>query len=408
MDIDYYKILDIKFSATLEEIKIAYKKQANIWHPDKTNYDTSQKMKLINEAKEILLNPEKKTIYDIWYLENIIKSKVNNNNSLNTEKIITKNKKSRKKYLIIFIPISIILLYNIKNLDNYRWIDKRIENSQIYDNDVLEYSEDEYVEYEEMSSQNVSIPLTDNELNNIFLQNAYLNINDYNCNISNYNGVAEENYNDFYNYCLNKNIYFAFKNKKIDYVNFLGSKSHIIDDDIMPRKATQCYNFKNINISELKIDINQEEGFITNLSSNYLLNNYIIQENTNFSTTEELPELHYEFNFSDNLYGESFICYKNKITFNNVNYYFINLKQKYNVICFIFTRDSSNVLIELYRETSENEGFFYITPIPFCINNYPIFTSCIGHCQTDFIYCHYILVANSEGKFKLLDNYYKK
>lgn len=62
-----YSILDIKQSANTEEIKVAYKKQARKWHPDK-NIDNAeeatQKFKEINEAYEILSDKHERAWYD--------------------------------------------------------------------------------------------------------------------------------------------------------------------------------------------------------------------------------------------------------------------------------------------------------------------------------------------------------
>ncbi|MDI6050591.1 DnaJ domain-containing protein [Flavobacterium sp. XS2P24] len=65
---NYYKILDINKTSSEEEIKIAFKKQAIKWHPDKNpNIDSTEKMQDINEAKLILLDPEARAKYDIEY-----------------------------------------------------------------------------------------------------------------------------------------------------------------------------------------------------------------------------------------------------------------------------------------------------------------------------------------------------
>jgi DnaJ-class molecular chaperone len=66
---DYYAILEIPQSATINEIKSAYRNQALKWHPDK-NYgkDTTERMKEINEAKLILLDEEARIRYDKEYL----------------------------------------------------------------------------------------------------------------------------------------------------------------------------------------------------------------------------------------------------------------------------------------------------------------------------------------------------
>ena len=70
MFLDYYEVLEIEFGAAIEEIKIAYKKQAVKWHPDKNpGQDTLHQMQLINEAYLILKDPEAKRHYDIEYLK---------------------------------------------------------------------------------------------------------------------------------------------------------------------------------------------------------------------------------------------------------------------------------------------------------------------------------------------------
>tara|TARA_B110000211_G_scaffold224548_1_gene275718 strand:+ start:430 stop:909 length:480 start_codon:yes stop_codon:yes gene_type:complete len=67
---DYYAILDIYQSATLSEIKSAYKTQALKWHPDKNqDLDTTEKMKEVNEAKLILTDDEARIHYDIECLK---------------------------------------------------------------------------------------------------------------------------------------------------------------------------------------------------------------------------------------------------------------------------------------------------------------------------------------------------
>lgn len=62
---DYYDILGVGKSASAEELKRAYRKQALDWHPDRNKSpEATQKFKEINEAYEILSNPEKKAAYD--------------------------------------------------------------------------------------------------------------------------------------------------------------------------------------------------------------------------------------------------------------------------------------------------------------------------------------------------------
>ena len=63
---DYYEVLEVSKSATAEEIKKAYRKKAIQYHPDKNPGDkeAEEKFKEINEANEVLSDPEKKARYD--------------------------------------------------------------------------------------------------------------------------------------------------------------------------------------------------------------------------------------------------------------------------------------------------------------------------------------------------------
>jgi curved DNA-binding protein len=66
MYINYYKILGIDKNATQEEIKKAYRKLARKHHPDLNPNDKNAKsnFQLINEANEVLSDPEKRKKYD--------------------------------------------------------------------------------------------------------------------------------------------------------------------------------------------------------------------------------------------------------------------------------------------------------------------------------------------------------
>ena len=65
---DYYKILDIQYPSSEEEIKTAYRKQAMKWHPDKnSSLDATQMMQDIVEAYKILKDNFKKSLYDEEY-----------------------------------------------------------------------------------------------------------------------------------------------------------------------------------------------------------------------------------------------------------------------------------------------------------------------------------------------------
>src|SRR6185436_13286806 len=63
---DYYKSLGVSKTATADEIKKAYRKLAIKYHPDKNagNKAMEEKFKEINEANEVLSDPEKRKKYD--------------------------------------------------------------------------------------------------------------------------------------------------------------------------------------------------------------------------------------------------------------------------------------------------------------------------------------------------------
>jgi curved DNA-binding protein len=63
---DYYKILEIPKTASPDDIKKAYRKLARKYHPDLNPKDkeANKRFQLINEANEVLSDPEKRKKYD--------------------------------------------------------------------------------------------------------------------------------------------------------------------------------------------------------------------------------------------------------------------------------------------------------------------------------------------------------
>jgi curved DNA-binding protein len=64
--VDYYSVLGVPKSATQDEIKKAYRKLARKMHPDlnPNDKDAHKKFQQINEANEVLSDPEKRKKYD--------------------------------------------------------------------------------------------------------------------------------------------------------------------------------------------------------------------------------------------------------------------------------------------------------------------------------------------------------
>ncbi|TXG50407.1 hypothetical protein EZV62_022931 [Acer yangbiense] len=70
MGVDYYNILKVNRNATEDDLKKSYKRLAMIWHPDKNpSYRRSEaeaKFKQISEAYDVLSDPQKRQIYDLY------------------------------------------------------------------------------------------------------------------------------------------------------------------------------------------------------------------------------------------------------------------------------------------------------------------------------------------------------
>ncbi len=65
--IDYYKVLGVSRNATQDEIRKAFRKHARLYHPDvNKSEDADAQFKKINEAYEVLKDPEKRKHYDTY------------------------------------------------------------------------------------------------------------------------------------------------------------------------------------------------------------------------------------------------------------------------------------------------------------------------------------------------------
>ena len=62
----YYETLSIERTASDGDIKVAFRKQAMQWHPDRNpgDKDAEHRFKELNEAYEVLKDPDKRAAYD--------------------------------------------------------------------------------------------------------------------------------------------------------------------------------------------------------------------------------------------------------------------------------------------------------------------------------------------------------
>jgi curved DNA-binding protein CbpA len=61
---DYYKILEVQSTASMEEIKRSYHRLARLHHPDLNRHALDIHIKRLNQAYEIIGNPVRRARYD--------------------------------------------------------------------------------------------------------------------------------------------------------------------------------------------------------------------------------------------------------------------------------------------------------------------------------------------------------
>ena len=134
---NYYELLGVKEIASKDEIKDAYKKLMKKWHPDiNKDKDAVNMSRKINEAKDVLLDEERRKDYDIYlkektkedynrYTQRKTNEKASNNNTHN-DKHVTKweylndwlkyanYSKTRKLFAVIGVVLETALCFIIK------------------------------------------------------------------------------------------------------------------------------------------------------------------------------------------------------------------------------------------------------------------------------------------------------
>ncbi len=118
--IDYYELLGIKKEASEQEIKSAYRKMAKKYHPDiNKNEDANKIIISLNEAKETLLDQEKRIQYDrlleeIKYAKQISKNKKETYN--------TKKEEYKEMYSETYITKCQFFINYLQNSLDKTWI----------------------------------------------------------------------------------------------------------------------------------------------------------------------------------------------------------------------------------------------------------------------------------------------
>lgn len=118
--INFYELLGIKKEATELEIKIAYKNMVKKYHPDiNKSAEANQITISLNEAKEVLLNKDKRREYDLL-LDEIEHSKQVSKNK--NETYTSKTQEYKEKYSESYVTRWQFLVNYFKNGLDKIWI----------------------------------------------------------------------------------------------------------------------------------------------------------------------------------------------------------------------------------------------------------------------------------------------
>ena len=132
-----YEILNIRENASEREIKIAYRRLAIKYHPDK-NKGTNAKQKFIEikSAYDILSNPNKRLIHDnqLFAFRTVNKEIKEDNRFNSSENNLDKKNGSKNYNKYFFYGIAIIILffilYLVKSYNNLSLENQNIKSKQ--------------------------------------------------------------------------------------------------------------------------------------------------------------------------------------------------------------------------------------------------------------------------------------
>lgn len=74
---DHYAALDLSSTATLADIKKAFRQKASLYHPDRnTDVNAPGRFRAVQEAYDVLSDPEKRQAYDDNRRRNLLDSPI--------------------------------------------------------------------------------------------------------------------------------------------------------------------------------------------------------------------------------------------------------------------------------------------------------------------------------------------
>ncbi|GGB53045.1 J domain-containing protein [Fictibacillus barbaricus] len=173
--IDYYKVLNVSYYATFEEIKDSYRNKVKETHPD-SPFGDAENFKMVKEAYDVLSNEEKRKHYNEFLFAF---TKVNtpvNNHKTSTETPYTVKNPDRSQRTWKPLTISSLML-NIAFLMVIIWgfnqgLDEK--NKFVIVQEKLEKSEQSFVElqtkYDDLNDQYTTLEL---DYNNLLTQREY-------------------------------------------------------------------------------------------------------------------------------------------------------------------------------------------------------------------------------------------